>query len=419
MTNFSFFSFQKRILIGALLLAGAFQGVKAQQPWYVGVQGGTSFGQCTLRSITEHQIHWGAQGGLFGGYRMSRLFSLEAGLQYGAQSQYALDCCPYWLSESLERTFAPVSGQTGWYYRDIESRTRWGKLALQANFDLLSLITKPESRWSLNVSPELSVVTTGNKLITPDKEIEYDRQWHAGLGGETSVGFRITDAIGIALYGDITCLTGKRFDNIPEHAHKSNLIWDTGLKLSLNLGKSKTQKPEPKETAPAVTPAASTTAVDDAQAARLEAERAERERLAAQEAERAERERLAREEAERLAAAQAAADKERAFNTPIPTVYFANNSSSIDEPYIPLLEMALSILERYPDFKLEIHAYCSNTGTKEYNDKLSEKRMEAVRQWFASRGIGKERMGQAYYHGIDYNASTDDAARRAELKFVK
>ena len=399
MNNNSFSFFRKKMPIAFILLTAVSFEAVAQQPWYVGVQGGTSFGQCTLRSITEHQIHWGAQGGLFGGYRMSRLFSLEAGLQYGAQSQYALDCCPYWLSESLERTFAPVSGQTGWYYRDIESRTQWGKLALQANFDLLSLITKPESRWSLNVSPELSVVTTGNKLITPDKEIQYDRQWHAGLGGETSVGFRITDAIGIALYGDISCLTGKRFDNIPEHAHKSNLIWDTGLKLSLNLGKSKTQKPEPQEAAPAVTPAASTTSDDDEQAARLEAERAERERLAAAQA--------------------AAAEKERAFNTPIPTVYFANNSSSIDEPYIPQLEMALSILERYPDFKLEIHAYCSNTGTKEYNDKLSEKRMEAVRQWFASRGIGKERMGQAYYHGIDYNASTDDAARRAELKFVK
>lgn len=398
MTNYSFSVLSRKITICLLLLSGVFLKVSARQPWYVGIQGGTSFGQATMRSITEHSIHWGAQGGLLGGYRITRLFSLEASLQYGAQSQYALDCCPYWLSESMERSFVPVTGHTGWYYRDLESLTQWGKLALQANFDLLSLITAPDSRWSLNVSPQISAVTTSTKLITPDKEIQFDRQWHAGLGGQASVGFRITQNVGAALYGGITCLTGDRFDNIPEHAHKSNLIWDTGLKLSLNLGKSKTQKPEPQESAvPAVVPVAAA-AADDDQAARLEAERAER---------------------ERLAAAQAAAEKERAFNTPIPTVYFVNNSSSIDKPYIPQLEMAQAILERYPDFKLEIHAYCSDTGNKEFNEKLSERRMEAVRQWFAAHGIGMERMGQAFYHGIDYNASSEDEARRAELKFIK
>ena len=112
-------------------------------------------------------------------------------------------------------------------------------------------------------------------------------------------------------------------------------------------------------------------------------------------------------------------EKERAFNTPIPSVYFANNSKEIVATYGASLETALAILKKYPDFNLEIHAYCSNVGTKEYNMYLSKKRMEEVQNWFISRGIAPERMGQAYFHGIDYDAPSAAKARRAELWFVK
>ena len=244
--------------------------------------------------------------------------------------------------------------------------------------------------------------------------MEFDRQWHAGLGGQASVGYQINQKVRAALYGGITCLTGERFDNIPEHGHKSNLIWDAGLKLSLNIGSDKAKPaaheivPEPVAPKPVIETPESVVEEETPEAESLETERLEAERLAAREA--------AREEAERQAAF---IEKEKAFNTPIPTVYFVNNGSSIEESYIPQLEMALAILERYADFNLEIHAYCSWSGTKEYNDDLSEKRMEVVRKWFMDHGISIERMGKAYYHGIDYDAPTEAQARRAELKFVK
>lgn len=235
----------KIAIVTALLLAGAAQWGMArtqtpatgggESPWYVGVQGGTSFGQGTFRSITEHQIRWGAQGGLFGGYRLNRLLSLEAGFQYGAQSQGALDCCTYWLGEDGTRYQSPVLDQTGWYYHDLDTRTQWGKLSLQLNADLLSLFTAPDCRWSLNLSPQIAAVTTRTRLVTPDKSIGHSRQWHLGLGGQASLGFKISERIGTSLYGGITCLSGERFDNLPQHAHRSNLIWDAGIKLSFNL----------------------------------------------------------------------------------------------------------------------------------------------------------------------------------------
>ena len=405
----------RKTIVTLLLIAGTAQYGMADTPsWYVGVQGGTSFGQSTFRSITEHEMHWGAQGGVFGGRQLNRLLSVEAALQYGMQKQSILDCCMYyWLSEDGAYYFSPVINETGWFYYDLQTQTQWGKLAVQMNADLLSLFSSPECRWSLNVGPQIGLVTTKTKLITPDRKIAYDRQNHLGLGGQVSVGYRLTEKIGTSLYGGITCLTGEHFDN--QHFHKSNLIWDTGLKVSFSIADRKRDRAEKRENPAA--PAEDT-------AARLAAERAEQERVAAESAAREAREqaeREAREAAARAEREQAEREAERtaAFNTPIPNVYFANNSSKVGEAYLSQLEVALAILNRYPDFNLEIHAYCSDIGSVAYNEMLSRRRMEAIQNWFIEHGIPSDRMGKAYYHGIDKNAPSAEEARRAELWFVK
>jgi outer membrane protein OmpA-like peptidoglycan-associated protein len=415
MNNFSF----KAILVALALcvLAPAESSGQAVdtagQPWYVSVGGGTSFGQCTFRSITEHQIHWGLQGAVSGGYRFNPLVSLEAGVQFGGQSQYALDCCPYWLSDAEVRYLSPVIGQTGWPYTDLRAASKWGKLAFQANFDLLSLVIGPDSRWSLLASPQVSAVTTKTTLVTPDKKIAHDRQWHFGLGGQSSIGYRINDKISAALYGGITCLTGRRFDNMPEHGHISNLIWDAGIKLSFGFGGSK--KVKPVGSAPVAKEVAEPYFGKPSTVVPSEVKEPAEEVQPAEEVKPAEKQ----EAAEKAAAEKAAAEKEAAFQTPIPTVYFLNNSSRMDEASGASLQEALSILNKYPDFELEIHAYASKVGTKEYNRKISKERMEEVRNWFVNHGIGEERIGRAYFHGVDYDAPSDAEARRAELKFVK
>lgn len=403
---FSVDKIMEKITLAALLLTGVAQVGIAQtsspaagggEPsWYVGVLGGTSFGQGTFRSITEHNIHWGAQGGVLGGYRFNRLLSVEAGLQLGTQTQSALDCCTYWLNEDGTRYMSPVLDETGWYYHNFNTRTQWGKVALQANADLLSLFTKPGNKWSLNVGPQLSAVTTKTRFTTPDKTISHDRQWHLGIGGQVSVGYRISERIGASLYGGATCLTGDRFDNLPRHAHKSNLIWDTGVKITFKLGKKRAKA------SPVVTPVP---AVQPAPVAEPQPEPV------------VEPEPAVEPEPEPVVVETTDPVKEHAFSTPIPNVFFSNNSAKIGEA--PQLEMALAILQQYPDFNLEIHAYCSKSGTKEYNDKLSQRRMEAIRNWFTERGISKDRMDNSYWHGIDYNAPSAKQARRAELRFVK
>lgn len=80
--------------------------------WYAGLHGGTSFGQATFRSITESKTNVGARFGVFGGYQLSRLFSVEARATMGWQKQTSLDCDPFWLATDGKLTFAPVIGDS-------------------------------------------------------------------------------------------------------------------------------------------------------------------------------------------------------------------------------------------------------------------------------------------------------------------
>ena len=205
--------------------------------WYVGLSGGTSFGQATFRSITESETNVGAQVGIFGGYQFSRLLSVEALATMGGQKQTSLDCDPFWLSTDGGFYYAPVLGEQGHYYRDLETKTQWMRLGVQANFDVLSLIIASATKWSVNLSPQVSLVSTRTKHQAPGYSHNFNRQWHLGLGGQAAVGYQISQNIGAQLYGGFTNLTGDRFDNIPKHCHKSNFIYEAGLKVSYHFNK--------------------------------------------------------------------------------------------------------------------------------------------------------------------------------------
>ena len=208
-----------------------------ERGWYAGLSGGTSFGQATFRSITESKTHVGAQFGVFGGYQFSRLLSVEALATMGGQKQTSLDCDPFWLSTDGEFYYAPVLGKQGHYYRDLKAKTQWMRLGVQANFDVLSLIVTPDTKWSVNLSPQVSLVSTRTKHQAPDYSHDFKRQWHLGLGAQAAVGYQISQYIGAQLYGGFTNLTGDRFDNIPKHCHKSNFIYEAGLKVSYHFNK--------------------------------------------------------------------------------------------------------------------------------------------------------------------------------------
>ena len=384
---------KRRIFLSLVALLGLAWGARGQEnPWYVGLGGGTSFGQATFSSITESGVRsWGLQGGLFGGYKFSRLISLEAGFQYGQQKQYNLTCCPYWLATDGQWKATQVLDKDGWYFEDLTVPTRWFKIALQANFNLLSFI-KSNNHWFLDLSPQISAVNTkstwqGNLSHGQGYHEEVQAaNWHLGLGGQLGFAYAFNDLVKLGLYGGVTALTGKRFDMIPNKAHKTNLIWDAGLKLTFSFGKNKKKE-----------------------AAALAAAEA----AAAQEAARLAAEQAAREAAEAAAAAEAA----KYYHGTFPNVYFADNSTSIEGA--ENLDEVARLLEQYPNTVISLYGYASKSGEENYNLRISEKRVEKVKNYLVEKGIDPDRINPIVGKGVDHDAKWNKDARRVEIVVVE
>ena len=368
-----------------------------ERGWYAGLSGGTSFGQATFRSITESKTHWGAQFGVFGGYQLSRLFSVEALATMGGQKQTALDCCPYWLSTDGERSFAPVLDKQGNYYRDLEAKTQWMRFGLQANFDVLSLITKPTTRWSVTLSPQVSAVTTRTKHLATGYEQEFDRQWHLGLGGQAAVGYRVARNVGVQLYGGITCLTGDRFDNVPVHCHKSNLIYEAGLKLSYHFGKKK-QAPVVEKPAVITEPEPQPVVEQQPVVEEKPAPVVEKALPAVE-----------------TAAVAATVVSDAVADITLPVIYFANNSHRLTQREADKLDAVAEMMKSQPDVTLSIAGHASNIGSKQYNLRLTQRRANTVKMLLVRRGIAASRLHPVVGRGIDREAATSKNARRVEL----
>ena len=380
------------ILMLLAMLAAGVQTAFAQSDsrgdergWYAGLSGGTSFGQATFRSITESKTHWGAQFGVFGGYQLSRLFSVEALATMGSQKQTSLDCDPFWLATDGAFTFAPVLGKQGHYYRDLEAKTRWMRFGLQANFDVLSLLTKPTTRWSVTLSPQVSAVTTRTKHLATDYEQEFDRQWHLGLGGQAAVGYRVAKNVGLQLYGGITCLTGDRFDNIPKYHHKSNLMYEAGLKLSYHFGKKGKAAPVVEEAAVIVEPEPQPV-VEKAQPV-----------------------------VETAAVKEKKPEVVKTAPADLPAIYFANNSSRLTQKEADKLDAVAEMMKAQPDITLNIVGHASNTGSEDYNLRLTQRRANTVKMLLVRRGIDGSRMKPVVGRGIDRDAADSKQARRVDL----
>lgn len=367
--------------------------------WYAGLSGGTSFGQATFRSITESKTNVGAQFGVFGGYQFSRLFSVEALATMGGQKQTSLDCDPFWLATDGAFTFAPVLGKQGNYYRDLEAKTRWMRFGLQANFDVLSLLTKPTTRWSVTLSPQVSAVTTRTKHLATGYEQEFDRQWHLGLGGQAAVGYRVAKNVGLQLYGGITCLTGDRFDNIPKYHHKSNLMYEAGLKLSYHFGKKGKATPVVEEAAVIAEPEPQPVVEQKPVVEETPAPVVEKAQPVVETA--------AVEEKKPEVVETAPAD--------LPAIYFANNSSRLSADEAAKLDAVADMMKAQPDVSLSIIGHASNIGSKQYNRKLSQRRANSVKRQLVAKGISAARLKPVRGKGIDRKASTSKDARRVEL----
>lgn len=103
------------------------------------------------------------------------------------------------------------------------------------------------------------------------------------------------------------------------------------------------------------------------------------------------------------------------------SIYFDLNSSKLQRrSYYPLDEL-VQILKDNPSYKIAIESHTDNSGTNEYNQKLSDNRSASVMKYLVSKGIDASRLTAAGF-GEEKPIATNDTKegkslnRRSELK---
>ena len=367
--------------------------------WYVGIEGGMPFGFSTFSSFGHDKTHLGWAAGLYGGYRFNSIFSAELSAKYGEMNLSAQDCCVernYWLGSDGMLYNAGVLGMDSWEYANLKSHVRMGRYGARVNVNLLGLFHKTaNSRWDLAVSPHIYAVTTKADIHTiadDAKMMKGSTNWHLGYGADLQVGYQLTSCLKLGIYSGLTRLTGERMDGMPEHLHKNNFVWESGVRLGINLSKKKNKVAE--------TPSVPQKEV-------LQQEVLQQEPTSSENVNQ-------KETVDKAETKVVEQDIKESAKVTFPVIYFTFNSIDIQQNEETKLNAILKTLKENPNMKVTVTGWCDTKGSVAVNKRISRQRAEAVKTWLVKNGIEASRI-TAIGNGSD-DTQDADKARRVETK---
>ena len=370
-------------------------GKTGQQGWYIGVEGGMPFGFSTFSSFGHDKTRLGWAAGLYGGHHFNSIFSAELSAMYGEMNLSAQDCCVernYWLGSDGVLYKAGVLGMDSWEYANLKSHVSMGQYGARVNINLLGLFPQTaDSRWDLAVSPYIYAVTTKADIQTiadDAKVMKGSTNWHLGYGADLQVGYQLTSCLKLGISSGLTRLTGERMDGMPEHLHKNNLVWESGVRLGINLSKKKNKIVEtpsvPQKEVLQQEPTSSSEEVN------------------------------LKETVDKAETKVAEQDIKESAKVIFPVIYFTFNSIDIQQNEETKLNAILKTLKENPNMKVTVIGWCDTKGSVAVNKCISRQRAEAVKTWLAKNGIEANRI-TAIGNGSD-DTQDADKARRVETK---
>ena len=392
-----------RLLVAMLAFILSFSFARAEvkedgktisQGWYVGVEGGMPFGFSTFSSFGHDKTHLGWAAGLYGGYRFNSIFSAELSAKYGEMNLSAQDCCVernYWLGSDGVLYKAGVLGMDSWEYANLKSHVRMGRYGARVNVHLLGLFHQTaNSRWDLAVSPHIYAVTTKADIQTiadDAKVMNGSTNCHFGYGADLQVGYQLTSCLKLGIYSGLTRLTGERMDGMPEHLHKNNFVWESGIRLGISFSKKKNKIVE--------TPSVPQTEV------------LHQDTILSENVNQKEKETV--DKAETKVAEQ---DIKEPVKVTFPVIYFSFNRITIRPSEVSKLKSIFHILKENPEMKVTVTGWGDTRGSVAVNRRISRQRAQALKSWLVTRGIAASRIS-VVGKGSD-GSRTAPKARRVE-----
>ncbi|RMF20342.1 MAG: hypothetical protein D6765_16990, partial [Bacteroidetes bacterium] len=113
----------------------------------------------------------------------------------------------------------------------------------------------------------------------------------------------------------------------------------------------------------------------------------------------------------------------------LPKALFDFDRSDIRPDAAQALDKLVAILQKYPSMKIEVHAHTDSRGSEAYNEGLSQRRADSVRNYLLGKGIAPERVpvakgwgeSQLLNHcadGVPCSREEHAQNRRAEVRIV-
>jgi len=100
-------------------------------------------------------------------------------------------------------------------------------------------------------------------------------------------------------------------------------------------------------------------------------------------------------------------------------VWFDTDKADIKPGMEATIIEAVQVLKQNPGLKVQIQGHTDNIGNASYNQKLSEKRAESVRQFFLKNGIAADRLSATGYGLTQPVATNDTEEGRAQNRRVQ
>ncbi|WP_432691553.1 OmpA family protein [Pseudooceanicola sp. C21-150M6] len=102
-------------------------------------------------------------------------------------------------------------------------------------------------------------------------------------------------------------------------------------------------------------------------------------------------------------------------------IYFRSGSATLDDKSAPLLNSLADIVNRCPDMTVEVSGHTDSDGSAATNQRLSERRAQAVTAYLTGRDVAPDHLVSVGYgeeKPVVPNTSSDNKARNRRIEFA-